>query len=70
MLLAVPYYFAAAYFHQLLTEGGPGWLNLAVLWCGALTLSFVFMGPVSLLLLLATRIHERTSSRRALAATR
>ena len=33
MLLAVPYLLAASTFTTLITDGGPGWLNLLVLLC-------------------------------------
>lgn len=60
MLLAAPYLLGASICTSLITGGGPGWLNLLV-W-NALT--FLIMGPVSLILLLHVRIDEASERRR------
>ena len=58
MLLAVPYLLAASTFTTLITDGGPGWLNLLVLLCLWNTMKFIIMGPVSLILLARVRVRE------------
>lgn len=69
MLLAVPYLLAASTFTQLITDGGPGWLNLLVLLCLWNTMKFVIMGPVSLALLVRARMREAIERRQARAAS-
>ena len=65
MLLAIPYFLAAYYCRGLIEDGGPGWLNLIVLWACWNTLKFLIMGPVSLILLARVRIQEALARRRA-----
>lgn len=59
MLLSIPYLYAAAICTTIIGNGGPGWLNiLAVLFiCNALKM--LWLGPVSLILLVRTRAEER-----------
>jgi len=58
MLLAVPYLLAASTFTQLITDGGPGWLNLLVLLCLWNALKFLVNGPITLVILIRARLAE------------
>jgi hypothetical protein len=63
MLIAVPYLLLAATLAAAVADGGPGWLNILVvlfLWNAA---KFAFNGPVSLILLARTRLHEDRARR-------
>ena len=63
MLIAVPYLILAATLAAAVADGGPGWLNILVvlfLWNAA---KFAFIGPVSLILLARTRLHEARARR-------
>ncbi|MBT9608292.1 MAG: sulfate permease [Microbacteriaceae bacterium] len=63
MLIAVPYLLAAAALAAVVADGGPGWLNVLVvlfIWNAA---KFAFIGPVSLILLARTRLHEARARR-------
>ncbi|MFT4135724.1 sulfate permease [Microbacterium sp.] len=64
MLLAVPYLLTASICTNVITDGGPGWLNLLVILFIWNALKFLIMGPVSLILLLRVRIHEAGERRR------
>jgi len=64
MLLAVPYALAAIYCRSQVDAGGPGWLNLLVILCLWNTLKFLFIGPISLLKLIAVRVREAVARRR------
>lgn len=69
MLLAVPYLFVADLLTGLIEGGGPGWLHVLVAVCVWDSMKFVFMGPVSVMLLAGARAREwraRRASRRAL----
>lgn len=64
MLLGAAYIFAAAMCITLIGRGWSLWLYLAfalLLWNG---LKFIFMGPVSLFLLIRVRIREVAARRR------
>ena len=63
MLLAMPYLLAASTFTTLIADGGPGWLNLLVLFCLWNSMKFIIMGPVSLILLARTRVREAVAAR-------
>lgn len=63
MLLAVPYLFAAGTCTTLIANGGSRWLNLLVLLCLWNTIKFIFMGPVSLILLIHARVRESVAPR-------
>ena len=63
MFLAVPYLLAASTFTTLIADGGPGWLNLLVLFCLWNSMKFIIMGPVSLILLARTRVREAVAAR-------
>jgi hypothetical protein len=65
MLLAVPYLLAASICTSLIADGGPGWLNLIVLWGVWNAMKFLIMGPVSLVLLVRVRVREAVARRRA-----
>ncbi len=63
MLIAVPYLLLAATLAAAVADGGPGWLNILIvlfLWNAA---KFAFIGPVSLILLARTRLHEARARR-------
>ncbi|MFV0252067.1 MAG: hypothetical protein ACK5H2_01860 [Beutenbergiaceae bacterium] len=64
MLLAVPYFLIAATCVQIIEGGGPGWLNLVVLWCLVLGMAFVLTGPISVLLLAKARVEEAAQVRK------
>lgn len=63
MLIAVPYLFVASTCVQIVADGGPGWLNLVVLWCLVVAITFVLNGPISLLRLATVRIGETAVER-------
>lgn len=65
MLLAVPYLLAASSFTTLIANGGPGWLNLLVLFCLWNTMKFIIIGPVSMILLTRVRVQETVERSRA-----
>lgn len=65
MLLAAPYLLAAGICADLIADGGPGWLNLIVLWGVWNAMKFLIMGPMSLVLLARARVHESGTRRRA-----
>lgn len=68
MLLAAPYLAIAYWLTTVLATGGPGWLNLIVLLCVWNAFKMLWIGPISLVLLVRTRIHEsrdRREERRA-----
>lgn len=58
MLLAVPYGLAAAILAQIIENGGPGWLNALVLLSIWNLLKVLWIGPVSLVLLVQVHAHE------------
>ncbi|WP_431877987.1 hypothetical protein [Amycolatopsis sacchari] len=65
MLLAVPYFYAAAICTTILSHGGPGWLNLLVIlfvWDG---FKMLWLGPVSVGLLIRARHQEKKERRSA-----
>ncbi|AQP44930.1 sulfate permease [Tessaracoccus flavus] len=59
MLLAGPYLAIAFWCTTLIESGGPGWLHLVVLLCIWNALKMLAIGPVSLSLLVRTRVRER-----------
>ncbi len=68
MLLAGVYFYAAAICTTILSHGGPGWLNLLVLLFVWNALKFLWIGPVSLILLLSVRRQERRQRRESMHA--
>ena len=63
MLLAVPYLAVAYWCRAVIEDGAPGWLNVIVLICLWSALKFIIMGPVSVVLLVQARAHERADLR-------
>ena len=59
MLLAGVYFYAAAICTTIIYDGGPGWLHLLVLLFVWDAFKFLWIGPVSLLLLLRSRTRGR-----------
>lgn len=59
MLLALPYLAIATWCGTLAEDGGPGWLNIIVLVSVWNAFKMLTIGPISLGLLAAVRIHER-----------
>lgn len=64
MLLAVPYFAAAYWVTTLLANGAPGWLNLLVLLCVWSGFKMLWLGPISIVLLLHARAREFAARRR------
>jgi hypothetical protein len=58
MLLAAPYAVAAYWLTAWIEGGGPEWLYLLVLVCLWSAFKMIWIGPVSLVALLAARIEE------------
>lgn len=58
MLLAAPYAVAAYWLTAWIEGGGPEWLYLLVLVCLWNAFKMIWIGPVSLVALLAARIEE------------
>ncbi|WP_251050532.1 MULTISPECIES: hypothetical protein [unclassified Microbacterium] len=59
MLLAIPYLLIANVCVQLIADGGPGWLHLVVLWGIWNMLKMLWVGPISLVLLLRACLRDR-----------
>ena len=59
MLLAAPYLLAASICTNLIDNGAPGWLHLVVLLCVWNALKFLWIGPVSVLVLLRPNAQAR-----------
>lgn len=65
MLLAIPYPFAAHWCVTTIAAGGPGWLNILVLLCAWNSIKLTLNGPITVILLIRTRIQEAAARRRA-----
>ena len=63
MLLAIPYFFAAAYLTALIDDGAPKWLYVIALTSIWNALKFAVNGPVSVGLLVRVRITEARAKR-------
>lgn len=63
MLLALPYLGVAYWCTTVTGGGGPGWLNLVVLVCVWDSFKMLWIGPVSLILLLRARMREHRAYR-------
>jgi len=63
MLLAEPYLYAAAICRELIEDGGPGWLHLLVILCIWNTFKMLWIGPVSLAMLIRVRFQEQAARR-------
>lgn len=64
MLLAIPYLLIANVCVQLIEDGGPGWLHLVVLWALWNMLKMLWVGPISVALLIRARVRETVATRR------
>lgn len=64
MLLAIPYLLIANVCVLLIDEGGPGWLHLVVLWALWNMLRMLWIGPISVFLLIRARLREAVAARR------
>mgnify|MGYP000959883017 CR=1 FL=1 len=64
MLLAIPYLLIANLCAQAIADNGPRWLHLVVLWSIWNALKMVWIGPVSVVLLIGARLRERAERRR------
>lgn len=64
MLLAAPYLGVAAWCTNLIESGGPGWLHLVVLICIWNAFKMLWIGPVSVVLLVRARAKERQARKR------
>lgn len=63
-LLAIPYLLIANVCIQLIEDGAPGWLHLAVLWAIWNMLKMLWIRPVSAVLLIRARVREAVATRR------
>jgi len=70
MLLAVPYLLIAVMCRGFIEQGGPGWLNLLVIYGIYNAGKIALIGPISLLYLARTRFIEWRARKRAERATR
>jgi len=73
MLLAIPYLYAAAICTTIIGNGGPGWLNILVVLFIWNALKMLWLGLVSLVLLLRAwagerRVHRMLAANRATGA--
>lgn len=64
MVLAIPYLYVAGILTVVIRDGGPGWLNLLVILAIWNALKMIWIGPISLVLLVRARLRE-LSERRA-----
>lgn len=64
MLLAIPYLLLANLCVRLIADGGPGWLHLIVLVCIWSALKMLWIGPISVVLLIRARVRESKAARR------
>lgn len=64
MLLAIPYLLIANLCVQAIADNGPGWMHLVVLWSIWNALKMLWIGPISVILLIRARLHERAERRR------
>lgn len=63
LVLGGGYIYGMAICTTILSHGGPGWLNLLVILFFWNALKFLWIGPVSLILLLRVRRQERRQRR-------
>ena len=64
MLLAIPYLLIANLCVRLVADGGPGWLHLIVLVCIWSAFKMLWIGPISVVLLVWARLRESSAARR------
>jgi|LSQX01.3.fsa_nt_gb hypothetical protein len=62
MLFAVPYFLVANIFKGIIEDGGHALFSVPLLWCLVMGIAFVVLGPISLILLLATLVRSRTEA--------
>lgn len=65
MLLAAPYLLIAVMCRGFIEQGGPGWLNLLVIYGIYNASKIAWIGPISLIYLARTRFLERLARKRA-----
>ncbi|GAA2121696.1 sulfate permease [Kocuria atrinae] len=65
MLLAIPYLLIAATCSELAQNDGAGWLHLVVLWSLWNSLKLIWIGPVSVVVLIGARMQEWKARRDA-----
>jgi hypothetical protein len=65
MLLAIPYLFAASTCTALIDGGASRWLYVVALVCIWNALKFIVIGPLSVGLLIQTRVAEHRDARRS-----
>lgn len=63
MMMALPYLYVASVVTTLIANGEPGWLHLVVLLVVWNAMKFLFMGPLSLFLLIRARVSESRDGR-------
>lgn len=63
MMLAIPYLYAASICTQLVEHGGPGWLHLLVILAVWNMIKMLWIGPVSVVLLMRVRLREARKRR-------
>ena len=63
MLLAIPYFGVAYWCTTIIGAGGAGWLNLVILICVWSAFKMLWIGPVSIVLLLRIRTQEHLARR-------
>lgn len=63
MLVAIPYLGVAYLLSTAAQNGGPGWLNLFVFVAIWSALKMLWIGPISLVLLVRARAHEHVQRR-------
>jgi hypothetical protein len=64
MVLAIPYLVAANVCMQLIDNGGPGWWHLVVLVFLWDMFKMLWIGPISVVLLVRVRVQEAVEARR------
>lgn len=63
MLLAIPYLVIANVCVRLIEDGAPAWLHLIVLWAIWDMLKMLWIGPISVVLLIRARVREAVAAR-------
>lgn len=61
MLLTIPYLLIANLCVQAIADNGPGWLHVVVLWSIWNSLQTLWIGLVSVILLIGIRLRERAA---------
>lgn len=68
MLLAVPYLLLAVMCRGFIEQGGPGWLNLLVIYGIWNATKIAWIGPISLIFLARAKIKEHYAHKRAVSS--